>query len=165
MSVKICGHKIHWQKPIKLYSYFKITTAIFALGLVMTQAAPSAEAGQISAPCAQQASSGGAGPCLLPLHPSSSPGMDTPVSSKTAPDRAQRAAGPQISPAMALALALGVRTVSGPFEKTPVQAPIRKAAQKPAYPHGPQASLLPGCDGCVPARSGGVRPALIAMEK
>lgn len=164
MSVKICGHRIHWQKPIKLYSYFKLTTAMFALAFVMIQTLPSLAADSSTVSCEQQASSGGAGPCLLPLHPSSS-GMDDPVSSKTAPIRAQRAAGPQISPAMALALALGVRTVSGPFEKTSGQVPIRKAAQKPAYPHRPQATLLPGCDGCVPARSNGVRPALIAMER
>ncbi len=162
MSVKICGHKISWQKPIKPYALIHTVSCVAALLFVTVVSAPSFAADIRYTAQFTQASSGGAGPCSPP-HASSR--METHVSSKTAPVRAQRAAGPQISPAMALALALGVRNVSGPLEKTVRHAPLTPAAQKPAYPSMRQASLLPSCNGCVPARSNSIASSRLAMEK
>lgn len=114
MSVKICGHIIAWHRPIKIFNLFKAmpltlcAVVFFALSPALAADTP------LPPDCTKQASSGGAGPCTPLLAPTR---MENPVSSKTAPIRAQRAAGPQFQPAMALALALGLRNISGPMER------------------------------------------------
>lgn len=119
MPVKICGHKISWHKPIKIYALFKAMSAALCLVLFLALSPALAADAPAAIDSIERASSGGAGPCTPPL---ASTRMENPVSSKAAPTRDQRAAGPQFSPAMALALAFGLRNVSGPMERADIIA-------------------------------------------
>ena len=112
MCVKICGHKVRWQKPIKFFSLIRhhlcVLVVLGLFGIVPAYAEQSAERLSEIKP-----SSGSAMPCQPHKE------MSGTTINQIAPDRTQRAAGsPSMSPAMALALALGVRNVSGPMQKS-----------------------------------------------
>lgn len=114
MCVRICGHKVRWQKPIKIFSLIRHHLFILAVlglfGIIPAHADEAAERLSDIKP-----SSGSAMPCQ---HQKELSGTTI---GGIAPDRIQRAAGsPSMSPAMALALALGVRNVSGPMQKSAV---------------------------------------------
>jgi len=141
MSVKICGHRVRCEKPIKIYTLLK--TSCFVLMICALAVSP-VFAGE--RPLLQkistgnQASTGAAVPCL----PLSKSGMSVPATQKTDLHRTQRSAGTPSAPALALALALGLRNVPGPVE-------TNKAAQarnKATAPGSQQAFLLPGDGTC-----------------
>lgn len=146
MSVRICGHRLRVQKPIKIYTFFKQATALVVLSLILTMPAYAADL-PVSAVKENSSSSAGAIPCL----PSKDRLANKTVPLKTPPLQAQRSAGPP-SAAMVLAIALGVRNISGPMER----AQPRPAQQRQAF------SLA---DRCASKTSSRVAPALLAMEK
>lgn len=109
MGIKICGHKVRWQKPIKLYTFLKASCLVLMIGAIATPPASAAE----SIPF--KASTCAAVPCPLPQED----GMSAPATNNTPQHRAQRTAGtPSMSPALALAMAFGLRNVQGPVERS-----------------------------------------------
>jgi hypothetical protein len=111
MSVKICGHKVQWHKPIKTFTLVKhhlcLLMALCLFAVSPALADESAE--QLSA---IKTSSGD-------TVTGQSPHVTSGTETKSVSTRTQRAAGsPSMSPALALALALGMRNVSGPVLKT-----------------------------------------------
>lgn len=109
MGIKICGHKLRIEKPIKIYTLLKATSLVLVLCAVWAMPAHSAERTH-----KQQASTCAAVPCPL-LQKS-----DTATPAGVMPQQGtQRTAGTNtMSPALALAMALGYRNVQGPVERT-----------------------------------------------
>ena len=146
MSVRICGHKLRVQKPIKIYTLFRNAAALVVLSVILIAPAYAADLPLTSAK-QNSSSSAGAIPCL----PSKDRLANKTVPLKTPPLQAQRSAGPP-SAAMVLAMALGVRNISGPME----HAHPRPIQQRQA---------LSLADGCASKTSSRDAPARIAMEK
>lgn len=111
MSVNLGGCKIRGDKPVACYSYL-CKALLFALVAVF--AATLFAGGGDASEQKDTSSSVSALPCYV-----QKVSMASPVHQQAAPIRTQRAAGsPSLSPAMALALALGVQTVQGPMVQT-----------------------------------------------
>ena len=137
MSVRICGHKVRCQKPIKIYTLTKHICML--LMLVMVCGPASAGSLTDEERCAMVSPSSG-------IDAGSKPGV-RPVAESV-----------ELSPAHMMALALGVRNIAGPMEKSTMHysprdknkippASSRHAASRtiddPSSPDGCQASLLP----------------------
>jgi len=128
MSIKVCGREIRPNKIIKVYTIFRHLNLLLVLGALGITPVFAAD---LSSPCKNSSSSAGAVPCL-PLNAPRPDGV-SPPSHKGPPVQTQRAAGSSSLPAMALVMALGVRTVQGPVEFTPPNrraAPTRVAMEK-----------------------------------
>ena len=114
MGIRICGRSVRWQKPIKIYTFVKLSAVLLLATAFVTQSAYSAD---LARPDSQhhEASPCAAVPCPL-LQES---GMAVaPASKNTPPHKAQRTAGTHsVSPALALAMALGFRNVQVPVER------------------------------------------------
>lgn len=121
MSVRVCGHRLRVKKTIKPYTFFKNVAALIVLSLLLVSPASAADASL----SLKKASSASVSPCS----PSLVSSMDKSVPREGTPPQAQRSAGSP-SAAMMLAMALGVRTVSGPVEhvRHVRPAPVRQAA-------------------------------------
>ncbi len=148
MTVRICGHRLRVRKPIKVYTLLKQTAALLVLSVILITPAYAADL-PMTPGKEDSSSSAGAIPCL----PSKDRLVNEKVPLKTLPLQAQRSAGPP-SAAMALAMALGVRNISGPVEHA---AAMRPSAQRPAL------SLAEGC--ALSKTSNRDVPSRIAMEK
>ena len=127
MSVRICGHKLRVKKTIKPFTFFRNVAGVLVLSLIVITPATAADAPgrQASVP---QASSASVPPCF----PSRVSSMDKTVPRTGMASQNQRTAGSP-SAAMVLAMALGIRNVSGPMERAqPVQrtATLKGAAKK-----------------------------------
>jgi hypothetical protein len=115
MFVKICGHVVDWKKTIKPYALLKLCLC----GFVLTVSAPvlsyADDASELSviAP-----SSGIPMPCNIDVHKTTNHKKQNiqPVTSQT------------MSPAYALALALGVRSIAGPMERSSVRGSKKEFA-------------------------------------
>lgn len=111
MSVNLGGCKIRSNKSVIFCSFLR-GGLLFAI-LVVAAVTLFAGGGDASEQN-NSSSSVSALPCYV-----KKVSMVTPVHQQAAPIRTQRAAGsPSLSPAMALALALGVKTVQGPMVHT-----------------------------------------------
>lgn len=110
MTIKICGHKIDWQKPIKNYNIFKL--CLCAMFLMFVTPATSFAGDQTSQTLGAIAPSSGV-PSGCDYVAKGRPHSVTNVS------RHQQRGAPAMSPAFALALALGVRNIAGPMERSP----------------------------------------------
>jgi len=108
MSVRICGHEVRWQKPIKIYNFFKNGAALLVLSLIFAMPAQ-ADDPDARSMAAIETSSGALGPCGDALQQRAA---------TESPPHLRRNAGTVSAPAMALALALGYRNVAGPMEKS-----------------------------------------------
>ncbi len=144
MSVRICGHKVRWQKPIKFYSYFNRTAVVLVAMLLL---APSVYASE------PQLNKNSSGPAPCTVTKSAPTANNAPLSHKEAQNRIQRSAGPSMTPAMALALALGVRNISGPLEQSVKHTPQRQN----------HAGLLSGDGRCVLSKASS--PSRLAMDR
>jgi len=142
MSVRVCGHKLRVKKTIKPYTFFRNAMALVVLSLLLVSPAYAAD----KPPVSKQASSASVSPCP----PSKLAGMDRTVPRKGALPQAQRSAGSP-SAAMMLAMALGVRNVSGPVEHA---RPVRPATMRQA--------ALPSGVKCIGQNEGQTR---VAMER
>ncbi len=111
MSVKICGHKVRCQKPIKIYTLTKHICILLMLVIVCGPAS----AGEFS----------DEERCAL-VSPSS--GID-PVSKPSARPVVEAV---ELSPAHMMALALGVRNIAGPMEKSQMHYSPRDKKDPPA---------------------------------
>ena len=111
MSVRICGHELRMEKTIKPYIFFRNIAALVVLSVILITPAFAAD---LPSSKQQSSSSAGAIPCL----PSKVSATDKTVPHKTPPLQAQRSAGTP-SPALMLAMALGMRNVAGPMEYAP----------------------------------------------
>lgn len=154
MSLKICGHKVRWQKPIKIYTLLPKLSLVMALFML---AAPDARAAEFSS----SSSTVQALPCALSNAP-----MPAVPSDRAPLERPQRTAGPSsppMSPAMALALALGVRDIAGPVVRT--ERRVARTIQAPSRPLERQALILPGTDGRASTRSSMSSLPLLALER
>lgn len=148
MSVRVCGHRLRVRKPIKVYTLLKHAVALLVLSVILITPAYAADLPMTSGK-QNSSSSAGAIPCL----PSKVPAADKKVPLETPPLQAQRSAGPP-SAAMVLAMALGVRNISGPVEHANVIRP------------SPQHRVLSLAGDCPSVKtSNRVAPARIAMEK
>jgi hypothetical protein len=115
MSVRICGHQLRVKKPIKPYIFFRRIAGLFVLSLIL--AAPAYAADPSDKVLITKASSASVPPCF----PSKASSMDKTVPRSGMASQNQRTAGSP-SAAMVLAMALGIRNVSGPMERAkPVQ--------------------------------------------
>ena len=123
MGIKVCGHAVRMKKPIKIYTWLKTTglvLALCAMGAAPSLAADSLRTFSKSSPCdvascapLQETSTDNAAPATYsPRH------------------KAQRTAGNHttMSPALALAMALGYRNIPGPVERTK-QIAVRQASR------------------------------------
>ena len=98
MGIKICGHKIRWQKPIKTYTLCKATGLVLMICALAGTPVFAAESD--------------------PSKASAGTAVYAPGAQIKPQDRYQRTAGtPSMSPALAIAMALGVRNVQGPIER------------------------------------------------
>lgn len=106
MGIKICGHKVRWQKPIKIYTFIKALCLVMVIGAFVAQPASAADT------LSSKASTGAA------TAASSAQEKDKAPANKLEPQhRTQRTAGSySVSPALALAMAFGVN-VQGPVER------------------------------------------------
>lgn len=139
MSVRICGHEVRWQKPIKVYTLTKASCIVLMLTtLAITPVFA-------SHPPQDKASTGVATPCL-PLEKS---GMSAPATQKVVQHRTQRSAGTPSAPALALALALGLRNIPGPME----QSGGAQARNRATVPETQQQAFLLQGDGACPYKS------------
>lgn len=133
MRIKICGHKIRMRKPIKIFNLVKAAcVALMLCALAVTPFSAPAYAADSN----QKASTGAAASC----DPFQDKCMTAPANADTPQHRTQRKAGSNtMSPALALAMALGFRNVQGPVEHK------EKAAVRVAEPAAPteQSLLLP----------------------
>lgn len=136
MDIKICGHKVRWRKPIKIYTLVKASAAVLMLCVLAISPALAADPVSVYS---KKASTCVAIPCV----PSLENGVaNAPATTIKPQHKPQRTAGPSstMSPAMALAMALGVRNVRGPVEyREPVV--VRRGVSKSV---AKQVSLLPG---------------------
>jgi hypothetical protein len=106
MGIKICGHQVRWQRPIKIYNLVKASCLVLMLCAV---AIPPASAADLTK---KQTSTG----AVVSCDPVQDQCMSAPAKGNTPQHRAQRKAGPpSMSPALALAMALGFRNVQGPL--------------------------------------------------
>jgi hypothetical protein len=99
-KIRICGHKINWHKPIKFYSLLKFS---LALSLV-TMPAIASDTNSSS---------------LASAHPQISNNAEKFVTEQAGPRHQRSAGSSSLSPAMALAMALGMRNAAGPWEYSP----------------------------------------------
>jgi hypothetical protein len=136
MSVRICGHLLRVEKTIKPFTFFRNAAALLVLSVILITPVHAADN-------KYQASSADRLPCLSP---------NTADMDNKAPLQAQRTAGSP-SAAMVLAMALGLRNISGPMEQA-----------KQTQPSAPdrQALLTDGAKKCLTQKSGASR---IAMER
>ncbi|PZQ49085.1 MAG: hypothetical protein DI551_00080 [Micavibrio aeruginosavorus] len=113
MSVKICGHLVRWQKPIKIYTLLRAACLVLVMGAL---ASPQSFAAEKIQTITKQSSSGVAAPCQSPRSNEIS-GASAPATKTAAANRTQRSAGTSSAPALALAMAFGLRSASGPLER------------------------------------------------
>lgn len=131
-SIRICGHTLNWHKTIKPYTLVKMTLVLGFLSMPAHAAETSARYDLVSLTPAKQQQAP-----LATAHPQSVKAMDKSANGK-ANLRDQRSAGPSsLSPAMALAMAFGLRTAQGPMEH----------AQKAVSPSTKDARRMTGMDG------------------
>lgn len=151
MGIKICGHIIRFEKPIKIYTLLKTTSLVLVLGAVWAIPASAAD----NTNSYKQASTCAAAPC--PLLQKSDTATRTGV---TPQQRAQRTAGTDtMSPALALAMALGYRNVPGPLERS------RHVVVRDAPPvTKKQAALLSGDGGSYKRSSMNAAAVRLALE-
>lgn len=141
MSVRVCGRKVRWQKPIKIHVLIR---ALGMAGILFAMTGmPSLAADKAQRNSYQQASTGGATPC--PLQPSR---MEKDANIAPAPNRTQRSAGTPSTPALALALALGLRNVSGPM----VQSQPRRGVRLPPPSSGAPLALRQSRTDCASSK-------------
>jgi hypothetical protein len=101
--IRICGHSINWHKPIKPYVLVKHTALFLALAFL-----------------AMPAMAGDLQPSSLAPASLQTPNVAEKSVTGQAGARDQRTAGSSsLSPAMALAMALGYRNAAGPWEYSP----------------------------------------------
>lgn len=117
MSIMICGHKVRWRKPIKIYTLLKTLSFLMVVNLL----------------------------AITPVFASDR-------QAEPARDQRVAAAPSSVSPAMALALALGVRNVPGPMVKSE-GAVKRSHLRSSSSPFKMQASILLRNDDCALAPS------------
>lgn len=100
MSVRVCRHEVRPDKPIKIYNLIKLALCVAIIsGLLLVPAFAAEEAS-------------GAAEARL------SPSAGSPPSQPSdAAESTQRVAESHSASAMALAMAFGLRNVSGPVEK------------------------------------------------
>jgi hypothetical protein len=104
--IRVCGHSINWHKPIKSYVLVKFLMVTALISMPVS----AAEVPRYTPP--KQASHASA-------HPSAAPVAAEKSVTGQADMHDQRTAGsPSLSPAMLLAMALGLRTATGPMEST-----------------------------------------------
>ena len=123
MSVRICGHELRVKKTIKPFTFFKNAATVLVLSVILVTPAYAADVPPSSKHASiPQASSASVPPCF----PSRVSGMDKTVPRTGMALQNQRSAGSP-SAAMVLAMALGLRNVSGPMERVqPIQRPSTK---------------------------------------
>lgn len=111
MDIKICGHKVRWRKPIKIYTLLKASSAILVLCLLMMSPSMAAEPSSVHA---KQSSPCAAVSCI----PFQENDMTNAPATKIKPQhKPRRPAGKTtMSPALAMAMTFGVRSVQGPVE-------------------------------------------------
>lgn len=113
MSVKICGHLIRWHKTIKIYRFWRHAAIALLLCAPLTSPAfADSQKHDIAARLANTAPAAG--------HPSMPCDMQV-LEKHTRHAKPQQQAA-ALSPAHILALALGVRTISGPIERGSITA-------------------------------------------
>lgn len=144
MSVRVCGHRLRVEKTIKIYTFFRNVAALAVLSLLPVSPAFAADA----SPATQKASSASVSPCS----PSLVSRMDQTAPRKGTLPQAQRSAGSP-SAAMMLAMALGLRNVSGPVEH------VRHVRPSPSVR---QAALPSGVKCTIGQNAGQTR---VAMER
>jgi hypothetical protein len=110
MPIKVRGHVIRWQKPIKVYVLFR-TLAIMAVIAGMTSVSARA-ADQSARPEMVEPSAG-----VVSCNDFSDKKDTVSSSSKASAALNRRSAGEHSAPALALAIALGLRNASGPIER------------------------------------------------
>lgn len=101
MSVRVCGHTIRPHKPIKIYNLVKLALCVAILSGLFLMPALAAEENSAEAQASIAPSAG------------SSPSLQT--TDRAVPTR--RVAEQHSATAMALAMAFGLRNISGPIEK------------------------------------------------
>jgi len=128
---RIVSNNLGWQKSIKCTIILKS----LLLTVVMTSSIALADTAIPARPAAlQQASSGTASPCQPP---------QIQHADKRVVYRSQRPAGnPSLTPAMALSIALGLRTATGPMLHSPGPAKVMKTADKDATTPSGQAGRI-----------------------
>lgn len=105
MGIKICGHRVRIAKPIKIYTFVKTSCLVLMLCAFVTPQASAADLMQ------KKASTG----VLVSCDPVQDQCTTAPAKGNTPKHRVQRKAGENsMSPALALAIALGFRNVQGP---------------------------------------------------
>jgi hypothetical protein len=119
-GIRLCGYKICWHKPIKVYAIIRRSAILAsAILLVAGPALPAAAAERAAATTARVSANNSSSPVdavrlsALSLESGEATVGINPPASK----RLQRTAGNVPLPAMALAIALGLRTVHGPLER------------------------------------------------
>lgn len=128
MSVRICGHELRVKKTIKPYTLIKHGVSVLVLSVILITPAYAADAPALKQANVPQASSASVPPCS----PTQVSGMDKTVPRSGMASQNQRTAGSP-SAAMVLAMALGLRDISGPMERArPIQrtATLSGAAKK-----------------------------------
>lgn len=115
-TLRLCGHIIRWHKPIKIFNLLRhaAVSGIFAIALAGFAAL--SLAGETPQPRDISKTSPVDAVRLSALSPKS--GEATVGLVPPASKRLQRTAGNIPLPAMALAVALGLRNVHGPVERT-----------------------------------------------
>jgi len=102
-TIRICGHRLNWHKPIKSYVLVKMlmVSALISMPVSAAEApsyTPSKQASHATA------------------HPVRSIAPEKSVTGQAATHDQRSAGSPSLSPAMVLAMALGLRTATGPME-------------------------------------------------
>lgn len=105
-TIRICGHRLNWHKPIKSYVLVKLLLVMAFISMPV-----SAAEGPIQIPTTKQASHASA-------HPSRSLAPEKSVTGQAVMHDQRTAGSTSLSPAMLLAMALGLRTATGPVEST-----------------------------------------------
>lgn len=103
-TVRLCGHRINWHKPIKSYVLVKLLLVTVFVSLPVS----AAETPSYTPPVKQASHA--------PAHPQGFMPADKSVTGQAAMHDQRSAGTPSLSPAMALAMALGLRTATGPME-------------------------------------------------
>jgi hypothetical protein len=121
MGIKVCGHAVRIKRPIKIYTLFKAISLVLAICAVIVPQSFAADSSRTPS----KSSSCDVASCT-PLQETSTDNAAPATNSP--PHKAQRTAGNHtvVSPALALAMALGYRNIQGPIVRTK-QIAIRQA--------------------------------------
>lgn len=138
MGIKICGHIVRMKKPIKIYTLVRASTLGLALLAIAMPHSFAAESSRVPL----KSSSCDVATCAPLQETSTQKAAPAPTSPR---HKAQRTAGTHtaMSPALALAMALGYRNVPGPVERTPqirvsqkISAPAKISGTLPSTDNG-----------------------------